>query len=208
MLHANQHPPRQKAAADRVYPVFHVFRGGQPDLSALSGGTGRHPPLAGLCRVCRQRHRPAHCRRGGRGQSGRVRPAGQPGPPEIFPRVHHSGLSLHRAMPRHPPHGQHLVCHAHSAGGGSLVAPMGLLRPLLCGSILDRAPSGTAHPAAGPGALPGPASPHPAAVCRVSVPPGGGRLQLTPSCPQRRASWTATRPWTPWPDSTSASSSP
>ena len=194
MLHANQHPPRQKTAVDRVHPLFHVFRSRQPDLSALSGGTGRHPPLAGLCRVCRQRHRPAHCRRGGRSPGRGAAPAGRAGAPPVCAGLLHSGISLHWAMPRHPPHGQHLVCDAGAAGRGKHRAAVGLLPPVFCSGLSGGPAPGEADPAAGQNPLPRLAGPDPAAVCGLSAPPGSSRLRH----PDRRLH-RPTRPWTLWP---------
>ncbi len=198
------------------FTLFSMFFGaGNLIFPPYPGGTGRDgasgSAFAGLCR---QRHRPAHRGRGGGGPgrgAARSWPGGcTPGSRRCSPCA---GLSVHRALPRHPPHSQHLVCHAHSAGGGSLVAPMGLLRPSSLRqhtgsrSIRNGSPSGWAGCSARPC--------WPSSCCclrpvysarrRQATAP---RQRLTLPCPQRRASWTATRPWTPWPDSTSASSSP
>ncbi len=48
----------------------------------------------------------------------------------------HSGISLHWAMPRHPPHGQHLVCNAGAAGRGKHRAAVGLLPPVFAVAFL------------------------------------------------------------------------
>ena len=121
----------KKLAAPRVHPLFHVLRGREPDLSAPPWCASRGKPLARLCGVRRQRHRSAHhgrCRRGRRGRAGS---AGQPGPPEVCPRLCDFGLSLHRALPRHPPHGQHLVRDAGAAGWAAGAAlQLGLLPPV------------------------------------------------------------------------------
>lgn len=146
-------------------------------------------PIAGVVAVAR-----------GRGAA----PAGRAGAPPVCAGLLHSGISLHWAMPRHPPHGQHLVCDAGAAGRGKHRAAVGLLPPVFCSGLSGGPAPGEADPAAGQNPLPRLAGPDPAAVCGLSAPPGSSRLRH----PDRRLHRPARRaghpgrlpgPWTLWP---------
>ena len=170
---------RQKSASGRLYTVFHVFWCRQSDLPAASGRTGRYQPLACLCGPCRQRRRPAHCGRGGCGTGRRSGQACRPGASGVRHGVHHSGVSFHRALPCHSPHGKHLVPDAGAADRRRYRAAAGLLGAVFCSGLSGGAAAGKAYRLAGPHPLPLPDRAHRDAVCRVSHPSAGGTLRHT-----------------------------
>ena len=173
MLHANQHPPRQKAAADRVYPVFHVFRSRQPDLSAGPGSQGRHPFLACLSGPGHQCRGAARCRSGGCGPGPGSGKAGRPGAPGVCPGLYDPDLPVHWPLPGHPTHRQHLLCHAGPPGGHRGRAAAGILGGVLCSGLSGGPAAGKTHPLAGQAAVPLPAGADPGLVWRLPAAPPG-----------------------------------
>ena len=146
-----------QAGACRFYVVFHVFRGGQPDLPARSGCKGRGKPLARLSGACYQRRRSAGCggHRGGTGR--RSGQAGRAGASGVRTGVHDFDLPVHRAVSGYSAHRKHLLCHAHPAAGQQCRASTGVLRAVLRRGLSGGVAPGQAHPLAGQTALPLPA---------------------------------------------------
>ena len=191
---------RPQSASGRLYTVFHVFRGGQPDLPAASGCTGRGKLLVCLCRPCGQRHRPAHRRRCGGGSSRQPGRSCRAGAPGLCPGVRHSGLPVHRAVSGHSPHSQHLVPDAGAAAGQPPRAADCLLGSIFRCGIPGGTPPGKAHRMAGAHPLPLPDFAHrlPGACCTRFQRTTERPAQSTPLCPPWRECSTATRPWTRW----------
>ena len=199
------------------FTLFSMFFGAgnlifPPYLGAQAGTA----PLAGLCRVCRQRHRPAHRGRGGGGPGRAVCPqlAGRVAPP-LRAGVRCAGLSR-PSVPASPSPARpapRLRCWTPLAGrkhrADSAATPS-------C-SLLRRTSGGPASPkklTQRLGRILCPALLVLIVVLFTGCHPPPGRSpatarlpRLTPPSPPHRACWTAIRPWTRWQRSISAQSS-